>query len=374
MKARSGRIPELDGIRGTAILMVVVWHYFCSEIHPARHSALAIAAMPFSLCWSGVDLFFVLSGFLIAGILLDSRDAENYFRIFYIRRVCRLGPVYAMVVVSFGLVYLLSDPDGRFSWLVKDPLPPASYLTFTQNVFMGIRGTFGATWLAPTWSLAVEEQFYSVLPILVWLLPPRALRGVLFVAVCAAPLLRAPFSAIVRQVETPMRSDSLLLGALVALSVRSDWFLRTLRSKRRAFWAVFAVLLTGAGVMCVRSWWFGVFQQTWLGALYSALLLTPFADPDALVPSVLRAPVLRFFGTISYSLYLSHQIVVGLLHGLVYGRPPSIQSAAEAALTASALVISVGLSYATYLSIERRAVAYGHRHAYLEARAQADPA
>ena len=150
MKKHGGRIPELDGIRGVAILMVIVWHYFYSQIHPARHSVLAMSAIPFSLCWSGVDLFFVLSGFLIGGILVDSRESANFFRIFYLRRVCRIAPIYVLLLMTFGLAYLLSGSDGRFSWLLGGPLPALSYVTFTQNILMGLRGTFGATWLAPT--------------------------------------------------------------------------------------------------------------------------------------------------------------------------------------------------------------------------------
>jgi peptidoglycan/LPS O-acetylase OafA/YrhL len=230
---------------------------------------------------------------------------------------------------------------------------------------MGIRSTFGATWLAPTWSLAVEEQFYALLPVLVWLLPEKALRAVLVAAICAAPLLRAPFSELVGQVEMPMRSDSLLLGVAVALSVRSEGFMRNLRSRRSTFRAVFLVLLSGAAVMCVRANWFGVFIQTWLAALYSVLILTPFVDPDSVVSRILRARSLRFFGMISYSLYLVHQIVVGLFHGLVYGRAPRIEDASGAALTAAAFIVSVLLSYGIFKGIEQRAVAYGHRHVYV---------
>jgi peptidoglycan/LPS O-acetylase OafA/YrhL len=364
-QSAKGRILELDGIRGAAILMVIVWHYFCSEIHPSRHSLLGAVAIPFRLCWSGVDLFFVLSGFLIGGILVDSREAANYFRVFYTRRVCRLGPVYLMLLASFGLAYLLCDPHGRFSWLLENPLPAASYITFTQNVFMGIRGTFGASWLAPTWSLAVEEQFYSLLPILVWALSPKALHRTLIVAICAAPLLRAPFSDIVGQVEMPMRSDSLLLGVVVAIGVRNAWFLETIRRQKRALAVVLGVLLAGAALMCVRGSWFGVFLQTWLAALYAVLILTPFADGDALASRILRAPVLRFFGKVSYSLYLVHQIVVGLLHGLVYGREPRIDDVRGAALTGLSLAISVALAYAIFTWIEKNAVAYGHRHVYV---------
>jgi peptidoglycan/LPS O-acetylase OafA/YrhL len=237
---------------------------------------------------------------------------------------------------------------------------------------MGARGTFGASWLAPTWSLAVEEQFYSVLPLLIWLLPAKVLRRTLIVAICAAPLLRAPFSEIIRQVEMPMRADSLLLGAVVALSVRNVRFLDRLRSSPRAFGATFLVLLAGAAVMCERPAWFGVFVQTWLAALYSMLLLTPFASVDSLVSRVLRARVLRFFGSISYSLYLIHQIVLGVLHGIVYRREPRIEDSWGACVNGVAFVISVTLSYATFTWIEKQFVARGHRYRYVQTKIGAE--
>src|SRR5216117_2710692 len=92
--ALPARIPELDGIRGLAILLVLVWHYWASRVHPPLGSAFAGIWMLCGLTWSGVDLFFVLSGFLIGGVLLEQRDSANYFKTFYVRRVCRIFPIY----------------------------------------------------------------------------------------------------------------------------------------------------------------------------------------------------------------------------------------------------------------------------------------
>jgi peptidoglycan/LPS O-acetylase OafA/YrhL len=344
--------------------MVLVWHCFYSEVHPARHSALAAIAIPFSVFWSGVDLFFVLSGFLIGGILVDSREDRNYFSSFYVRRVCRLGPVYAMVLASYALASALVGMDGRFAWLLDRPMPALSYLTFSQNVFMGVRSSFGANWLAPTWSLAVEEQFYLLLPLLVRLLSPKALRRALAVAIVVAPALRFASNPVMAQVEMPMRSDSLLVGVAVALAVRDPRFLAILQGHRRAYGALFAVLLLGAGAMCLRASWFGVFAQTWLAALYSMLLLAPFARANA-VSRVLRTGALAWFGKLSYSLYLTHLIVVGAMHALAYGREPRIDGLGSAALTAASLVASLALSYALFRTVETPAIAYGHRRAKL---------
>src|SRR6202166_1749030 len=97
----SGRIPELDGLRGLAIGMVLMAHHFMIVSRPGF--ALAYSLVPLRLDWTGVDLFFVLSGFLIGGILLDAPESSNYFRVFYIRRFFHSVPIYAVMAFSVGL-------------------------------------------------------------------------------------------------------------------------------------------------------------------------------------------------------------------------------------------------------------------------------
>src|SRR5271163_530813 len=103
------RIPQLDGIRGTAILLVIIWHFVVVPVTQAPHQGEIgrIVAHIGLLTWSGVDLFFVLSGFLIGGILIDARDSPNYFSTFYVRRVFRILPIYLLVVVAYALLWTL---------------------------------------------------------------------------------------------------------------------------------------------------------------------------------------------------------------------------------------------------------------------------
>jgi len=150
------RISQLDGVRGVAILLVLVYHYFTCQIVAEPGTLLSYLNRATSLTWSGVDLFFVLSGFLIAGILLDHRDTANYFRVFYLRRACRILPLHVLLLGLF--VCFLATPmavSPRFEWVFGQPFPLVSYATFTQNILMGIRGDFGPHWLGVTWSLAV---------------------------------------------------------------------------------------------------------------------------------------------------------------------------------------------------------------------------
>ena len=137
----SGRIPELDGIRGIAIRMVLIAHFFLVVSRPG--SGLAYALVPLRLDWSGVDLFFVLSGFLIGGILLDARESSNYFRVFYTRRFFRIVPIYAVLLLSANFIrQVVSILFCRFSWVYFEKPP----------VKMGHRTSyqFGAPRLART--------------------------------------------------------------------------------------------------------------------------------------------------------------------------------------------------------------------------------
>ncbi len=122
----SGRIPELDGIRGIAIGMVLIAH--CFDIVSRPGSALAYALVPLRLDWTGVDLFFVLSGFLIGGILLDARESSNYFRVFYTRRFFRIVPIYAVLLLCAGITWYLSSIGiiGEYEELFAGRLPCSS--------------------------------------------------------------------------------------------------------------------------------------------------------------------------------------------------------------------------------------------------------
>jgi len=155
-----GWIPALDGIRGLAILMVMLFHYG-GNLERTNPIGRLVGGL-FSFGWSGVDLFFVLSGFLITGILLDSRNAENYFSSFYARRVLRIFPAYYVSLALLLLILPMLDPPLRLSL----PSDQWMYVFYAQN-WVGIFDYPGRGLLTPYWSLAVEEQFYLVWPLVV---------------------------------------------------------------------------------------------------------------------------------------------------------------------------------------------------------------
>ena len=176
------------------------------------------------LSWSGVDLFLVLSGFLIGGILLDAKDSPRYFTTFYLRRAYRILPIYGVVVGIYSLRYL--PVSVLHSWAGSAAIPFGAYPTFTQNFWMASRGTFGPVSMAVTWSLAVEEQFYLTAPLIVRRLSRKRLVYMLAAIVFLAPILRVLLvftfhqDCLAAYVLMPCRADALCLGMLSAILVR----------------------------------------------------------------------------------------------------------------------------------------------------------
>src|SRR5207248_1231599 len=146
------KIPQLDGIRGVAILVVIL------------HNSGRFPRL-FANGWMGVDLFFVLSGFLITGILLDTKESESYFKNFYARRCLRIWPLYySLLLFMFVLVPLLRPSEAHI--IFEKSSPWWAYPLFLQNFLIPI-STNAAGPLAITWSLAIEEQFYLVWAVVV---------------------------------------------------------------------------------------------------------------------------------------------------------------------------------------------------------------
>src|SRR5947209_649249 len=163
-------MPALDGLRGLAILMVLAFHFSLGHLAPERF-LLAIPYTVAGIGWVGVDLFFVLSGFLITGILYDAKASQTYFRDFYAKRVLRIFPLYYGVLVAFFMVIPLVHPLRSVTEL--KPVQAWAWL-YATNVKDSLAGDwcFDKVWvrLNQFWSLAVEEHFYMIWPVAVLLL------------------------------------------------------------------------------------------------------------------------------------------------------------------------------------------------------------
>jgi peptidoglycan/LPS O-acetylase OafA/YrhL len=379
----NAHIPELDGIRGVAIALVLLFHYFYvpAVVTPGGLAWHALA--PLRIGWTGVDLFFVLSGFLIGGILLDARRSSNYFRTFYIRRFYRILPLYALVVCVCYLqtVMLEHGHAPEFSWMLQGRLPWFSYLFFVQNFWMAARTTFGTWGLGGTWSLAIEEQFYVTLPLLIWLYEPKRLQKVLFAAVVAAPVIRTlfcigwPHKWMLPFALMPCRADALLLGVLAAIAMRTPTYRTWIENHGRLILGVIFVLLLGCAVLIhvsssPDSRLMQTFGYTWMALLYVLGLVYALTQKSSLISRVLRVAALRSLGKIAYGVYLLHAYVIVLLTAWIsplhpfYSFWPKLDSWFQFGVTIVALLLTVCLCELSWRYFEKPLVQIGHRSKY----------
>lgn len=328
------RIPELDGIRGIAIGMVLLHHYFLNPIKAHPDTLWSYLQAAGRLTWSGVDLFFVLSGFLIGGILLDARGSSNYFSVFYKRRLFRIVPAYAVVLAAVFALFQLGH--WRFDFMNNGPLPWAPYLFFLQNFWITAKLSFGIWSLGLTWSLAVEEQFYLTLPLLVRFLRPNRLLAVIAAGIVVAPVLRI-FVHVFWQaryrygsyVLMPCRADALLMGVLGAFALRDRHCRSFIEKKSRSLQYVLLPLAVGFIVLTIFSEWHsGIIIYTagltWLAAFYLFVLLNALINRQSWIGRYLRWRWLGWLGSIAYSTYLSHEAIRGVLFALFFGGVPKL--------------------------------------------------
>ena len=283
-------LPELDGLRGLAILWVVLYH-----CHPRLEGTWIYYASLWG--WAGVILFFVLSGFLITSILLGTRDKPRYFHNFHARRALRIWPVYILLLV---VVYLNAP------WFIGPGVldavkaaPWLAYLFLVQNLFhLTLPPAIG-----PTWALAIEEQYYFLwAPLVRWLRQPWMLAAVLAGALAASPLLRMSHWGWITPTHTLIHLDGLAWGSVLALGMH------TLKVSRRAW------LGLGLGWMVAGFWTAGTvaggtaFLDSALAVGFAGMVLALIASTGARNPlnAALRSGPLAFYGRISYGLYMTH--------------------------------------------------------------------
>lgn len=363
------RIPQLDGLRGYAILVVLICHYLGLQLLSEAPGASGFKRL-FLNGGHGVDLFFILSGFLVGGILLDQRRSPNLLRAFYARRTMRILPLY---LVGLGLLLAARWVNGGPLWdsLFDIQLPTWVYLTYTQNLCYALRG-WDVKPLNPTWSLAVEEQFYLLLPLLMLLLQPRRLPAILLALIAVAPVLRVavalffPNHLLAAYVLLPCRWDALFLGVLIAWGWRTDGVGRTVRANLGMVYAGLA--LTGVMWAVVASQYdlrtpqYLTLGLTAITGFCLCLFLLALYDPR--VARLFDVAPLRWLGSISYGVYLFHEGVASLLHYALKGQIPRLANLGDAGVTLGALLVTLGLAVLSYRLFELPLIRWGQRWKY----------
>lgn len=313
-----GHLPALDGLRGVAILLVLAIHF--TVMRPLGR----IDAIVFSLArtgWAGVDLFFVLSGFLITGILYQTRAVPGTLRTFYARRFLRIFPLYYGFLLAIFALGPLMAPDSP--WLGTIGQTQLWHWTYLSNVLSALEGWDAVPHLGHLWSLAIEEQFYLLWPLAVLTLPrPKLLRlcgGLLVVSFIArVTLLALGASPIAIYALTFTRWDGLAVGAFVALAGRE-----VVRSRQMVRWsgpvaAVGTVVLAAMVRAEPYRSHYGLAMQLVgypiLAIVFGALLVKVLTAPaPSALGRVMRHRALRFLGRYSYGIYIVHVPIAGLL-------------------------------------------------------------
>jgi len=303
----SRKLAALDGVRGLAIIGVFLNHSAWRIQKGGIHDVLGWLG---GQGWAGVDLFFVLSGFLITGILLDTRPAENYFKSFYARRALRIFPLYyAFLLVGFTVFPILVTADWQ-------PIRADRWLYFCYLTnWLGLwKDHWHANVLGHLWSLAVEEQFYFCWPLLVWLLRPAILLPVLVCGEAAVIGGRAlwvmnahPGQAVF--LATITRMDGLLLGAAIAIIVRRY------RIPQRAIKWIGVAAIVGLEPYLLLKWRYdefesftAIFAVPILAVLFTLLVLHAVVTDGQSNPmqGVLTRRPLMQTGKYAYGIYLYH--------------------------------------------------------------------
>ncbi len=367
-----GRVAALDGLRGVAVLMVVTLHYYAAVPGPPGMPLNDFLQSLGSLFFCGVDLFFVLSGFFIGGILLDHRASPRLLPVFYLRRFFRIVPIYALLLVTFYVAAhvpsLRAMHDGV---LFSSRVPEWSFFTFTQNILMAAQRDPGPWWLGPTWSLAIEEQFYLIIPWVILRLSPGHLMRLCLVLIVLSPVARLAaltfaHNPLAGVFLLPMHADGLLAGVVCALLARNANVLQAVARRRGQFATVIAALAVFLGGMSLRR--YQPISPAMLGFGYSALnvffalvVLYVVAGPRTAFARALSFRPLAAVGVGSYFIYLFHAPIWFSLHAWFRHAPPLHLTWQGGAVTLLALVATLLASVISWRCLEAPLLRIGRR-------------
>ena len=333
-------IPAFDGLRGIAILAVLLYH-----CHPRLQGTFVEKFIVWG--WAGVSLFFVLSGFLITGIILDSGSAPRFFSNFYARRFLRIWPVYWLLLFLHYFFFPLIFSGYR--WMLHDVAgaPWLFLMLFVQNLWpVTLPGAIG-----PTWSLAIEEQFYLFWTPIVRCIPPRWLLLAASAMLFASPMVRLFWGNHFTPTNTLTHLDGLAIGSLIAIALRVlPW--------PPAVWKAisYAALATGAAGVALMLNHGSAYTDTLLAFGFGGMLLAALLGQSARPSFYCRALSFRplaFVGRVSYGLYLTHILVFSLIGNYVDKPLERFGIAGNLAIVAIRLAVSIGVAGLIWISFEK---------------------
>jgi peptidoglycan/LPS O-acetylase OafA/YrhL len=340
-------IPALDCIRGLAVLAIMLFHCFDFVF--------------FKFGWIGVDLFFVLSGFLITGILLDSKSSPNYYKNFIVRRIVRIFPLYYFILLLCLVIIPLIWPrlfGPGFEYYINHQ---SWFWLYMQNWLYSKTGFPDNQTLVHLWSLAVEEQFYILWPLIVRIFSAKKLFGVCLIIIAFSLIFRFYIGAEMglihpfKYMATFSRMDALITGAIIAILIR-----------KRPVWLekytmpvfVISLFILGATMLYLKAILFLRLAPvyTFIDILSGCLLIFMLNKQKFFILRPLYNSVFSFLGKYSYGLYVYHFILYNVFEHNVLPPLISVLGKKDVASLISGLIvffISIPISMMSYKYLEK---------------------
>ena len=303
-------IKPIDGLRALSIILVIFFH---ANLFEGRASDNLLVFNILNSFDAGVSFFFLISGFLITGILVDTKNQEGFFKKFYARRFLRIFPLYYLILIGAFFIVPLFDHSRVAKWATVDS---TWYWLFLSNYYIAFKGQFQHGLVDLSWSLSIEEQFYLVWPFVVYYLKPKNILRASLLGITLSLVLRIYFrstgaSDLLIHLFTFSRLDGLCLGAILALGYRGLIKLPEL-SKIPVFIGVMPLLLhyffllnTSSASIFLR----GTFSYTLVALFFAFFFMKVISGEKSLFNNSLLITV----GKYSYGIYLTHYPIASYL-------------------------------------------------------------
>jgi peptidoglycan/LPS O-acetylase OafA/YrhL len=364
------RDTELDGLRGLAVGMVLAWHFIGIPAWATEGWGFQALFRVFLLGGAGVNLFFVLSGFLITRIVITRKQPNSRFLLtFYTRRALRILPPYFLLVAIFWTVVWMGGVQNN---IFNDKISLWQFLTFTQNFWMAENASYGPDGISVTWSVAIEEQYYLVFPVVALILPKSRLPVFLACIAVTSVVWRAcifaldPSNNFPADLGTLSRLDGLAIGGLIGCAFDDPhwkkWLSRNLVGLRRAMLWSFVVLFFVRRDSGSQMAYIGHTVLNLCSALVIINILLHLGSRSVWA-QFFRSKVLCYLGKISYSLYLFHPIILATLF-LVSGYPKTLAGWPQVLLLIGSFLLSLCFCHLLFHRFESKLIDYGRKIPY----------
>jgi peptidoglycan/LPS O-acetylase OafA/YrhL len=359
------RIPQIDGLRAIAILLVITFHYVNNQLVNSASTAGVFFYRLTSFGWIGVDLFFVISGFLIGSILLLNRKSPKLYKTFYIRRFVRIVPNYYLLIVLFLVIQ--SSPYFRNDYFVSgnNVIPSWSYFLMIHNFFMARLQNMGNDALSVTWSIGIEEQFYLIFPLIILTIKEKYLPILLVLLIISANYFRSLYAHwIPAYVLLPCRMDSISFGILIAWLYTNYDMEQFVQRHKIKLTGIIAIVAIGCLYLFYEYQDLGFIRNTLFALVFACSIVLAIGTPNSFYSRILSHKILYHIGKISYSLYLFHYLILGIFNHFGNEFLNKKDTFTRILLTMTALLFALFFSWMVYHFLEKKAVAIGKKFSY----------